>query len=118
MGLRGPKPGSRRGLKTGGRQKGTLNKSTAEVKSIAQKYGPAVIEMLNKIAFNEKEATEARIKAGKELLDRGYGKAPNAMHLAGHDGGPLDFGAMSTEQLEAMANRIVATLSQEEAKKK
>jgi hypothetical protein len=56
------------GRKTGGRQKGSLNLSTREM----------------------------RIKAGKEILDRGYGKARQS---SVHAVGTYDFSALSDEQL-------------------
>jgi hypothetical protein len=52
---RGSKPRERRG----GRQKGTPNKATAEIK------------------VPKNEAT--RVAAGRELLDRGFGKPPQAL---------------------------------------
>ena len=67
---RGSKPGERRG----GRQKGTPNKATADIRALAQKYGDFAIKELARIAEKgENEAT--RVAALKELLDRGYGKA-------------------------------------------
>lgn len=67
---RGSKPGERRG----GRQKGTLNKATREIKEIAQKYGAEAIDVLVKI-MRSSENEASRVSAIKELLDRGYGKA-------------------------------------------
>jgi len=68
--------------KTGGRQKGTPNKATAQVKALAQVHGPQAIDELAQIAFDKHEETglpvanaQARIAAIKELLDRGYGKS-------------------------------------------
>src|SRR5262245_35185814 len=66
---RGSKPGERRG----GRQKGTPNKATAEVKVLAQKYAPAAIEELARLSTGA-ESEAARVAAGKEILDRAYGK--------------------------------------------
>lgn len=63
-----------KGLKTGGREKGTLNKFTAEVKSLAQQHGAEAIEVLRKI-MQESDNEPARIAAAKELLDRGYGRS-------------------------------------------
>lgn len=68
----GSKPGERRG----GRQKGTPNKATADVRSLAQKYGPKALETLAKIMEAEEQAPAARVSAAKELLDRAYGKSP------------------------------------------
>lgn len=68
-----------------GRPKGTLNKSTAEIKELAQKYSAKALETLATI-MRDSENDTARISAAKELLDRGYGKAPQAMEHTGKDG--------------------------------
>lgn len=68
----GSKPGERRG----GRKKGTPNKVTAEVRTLAQKYGAQAIDALAEIMNDKEQAAPARVSAAKELLDRGYGKAP------------------------------------------
>lgn len=60
--------------KTGGRQKGTVNKHTAEVRSLAQKYGASVMERLAHLALNG-ETEQVQVAACKEILDRGYGKS-------------------------------------------
>lgn len=78
----GSKPGERRG----GRQKGTPNKVTREIKALAQKHGPAAIERLAQLAVSAESET-AQIAAIKELLDRGYGKATQP--LTGADGGAV-----------------------------
>src|SRR5262245_46204770 len=76
---RGSKPGERRG----GRQKGTPNKATAEVKVLAQKYAPAAIEELGRLS-TEAESESARVAAANSLLDRAYGKPvqPVAANIA------------------------------------
>ncbi len=74
--------------KTGGRTKGTPNKSTAEVKALAQTYGGEALETLATIMRNSDNDT-AKIAAAKELLDRGYGKPTQAMEHSGPDGGPV-----------------------------
>lgn len=63
-----------KGTRIGGRQKGTPNKATAEIKLIARKYGEDAIKELARI-MSEGENEQARIAAIKELLDRGFGKA-------------------------------------------
>jgi hypothetical protein len=57
-----------------GRKKGTPNKVTAEIKGLAQKYGPEAIAELARLA-TKAESEAARVAAIKELLDRGYGRA-------------------------------------------
>jgi len=63
-----------KGAKTGGRQAGTPNKATAEIKSLAQKHAPDAIKELARLA-KASESDAARVAAIKELLDRGYGKS-------------------------------------------
>lgn len=67
----GSKPGERRG----GRQKGVPNKATAEIKALAQEYGPDAIKTLVSIMSASKQPPAARVAAAKELLDRAYGKS-------------------------------------------
>ena len=71
---KGRAPGRPRGLsKTGGRKKGTPNKATADVRALAEKYGPKAIAELARLATKAKsEAT--RVAAIRELLDRAYGR--------------------------------------------
>ena len=44
--------------KTGGRRQGTPNKATAEIKALAQVYGPEVIEKLVKLMRGQDEAID------------------------------------------------------------
>jgi len=66
------------GVKTGGRQKGTPNKATADVKALARKYTDAAIKELARLS-TKAESEAARVAAIKELLDRAYGKSPQAV---------------------------------------
>ena len=67
-----------KGHKTGGRQPGSLNKSTKEVKELAGKYGPDAVARLAHLMMNA-ESEQAQVSAAKELLDRAYGKSPQAI---------------------------------------
>lgn len=72
--------------KYGGRQKGTPNKATADVKALAGKYGPDAIEELWAIA-KKSQSDAAKVAAIKELLDRAYGKATQI--IGGDNDNPL-----------------------------
>lgn len=63
-----------KGIKTGGRTKGTPNKATHDVKEAARIHGPRALEVLSSLMENA-ESDQARIAACKEILDRAYGKA-------------------------------------------
>ncbi len=74
------------GEKFGGRQKGVLNKATADVRKMAQTYGPEAVDILAEIMRDESKPDAARIAAAKELLDRGFGKSPQSLDLGSSDG--------------------------------
>ncbi len=81
-------------MRIGGRQKGTPNKSNAEIKALAQKYTAKGIEELAVLAgLNGEGAADtcaARIAAIRELMDRGHGKPAQVQAHAGEDGeGPI-----------------------------
>ena len=77
----GKRPGS-------GRKKGVPNKVTAQIKAAAQQQGVAALEELVRIATKGKSEA-ARIAACKEILDRGYGKAPQAIIGGDDDDNPV-----------------------------
>lgn len=79
---RGSKPGERRG----GRKAGTPNKATADVKALAAPYSAAAVKELARLATGA-ESEAARVSAIKELLDRAFGKSPQA--VTGEGGGPI-----------------------------
>lgn len=78
----GSKPGERRG----GRKAGTPNKVTLEIKALAQQHAPSAVKELARLAVKA-ESEAARVAAIKEILDRSYGKSPQA--LTGEGGGPI-----------------------------
>jgi hypothetical protein len=82
MAGRGSKPGERRG----GRQKGTPNKATAEIREIARQHGAAAVERLAYL-MTRAESEQAQVAACKELLDRAYGKPAQA--IVGDDEAPV-----------------------------
>jgi hypothetical protein len=74
--------------KTGGRVKGVRNKVTAKIKDLAQPYGAEALDILATIMRNAEASENARVSAAKELLDRAFGKAPQA-HAGDEDGPPI-----------------------------
>ena len=61
------------GMKFGGRKKGTPNKSTSEIRTLAQEYGPEAIRRLVSL-MRQSDDRKVQLAAAKELLDRGYGR--------------------------------------------
>lgn len=83
-GAKGRSGGKREGS---GRKPGVPNKATAEIKAIARKHGPAAIAECLRIMKNS-DSDQARIAAAKEIMDRGYGKPPQAI-IGDEDGPPV-----------------------------
>jgi hypothetical protein len=77
--------------KLGGRPKGALGKVNAAIKvsirDAAAAYGPRMIEALAELAFNS-ESEAVRVSAIREILDRGFGRAPQPIDGDG-DGGAI-----------------------------
>lgn len=101
----GRKPGTPR---TGGRLKGTPNKSTAEIKALAQKYTPAAMQELARLA-TEAESESARVAAIRELFDRAYGKA--SQPIGGADDLPPIQQDLNVKGLSAQTLREIAAQS-------
>ena len=85
--------------KTGGRTKGTPNKLTADIKALAQEYGPEALETLAKLMRATKTPAAARVAAAKELMDRGFGKSTQAVEMSGPAGAPIETVARVTRTI-------------------
>lgn len=75
-----------------GRKPGSGNKASMALKEHARQYGPAIIDALAELAglVGDKPAAseQVRVAAMNILLDRGFGKAPQA--ITGENGeGPV-----------------------------
>jgi hypothetical protein len=105
MGRRGgAKPGERRG----GRQKGTPNRVTGELRLIAAEHGPAAITELVSIALDPETKSKSkatRIAAIRELLDRGFGRPSQALEHSVAVG-QFDPTMLTDEQLDAKIEHL------------
>lgn len=65
-----------RGQKTpgSGRQRGTPNRYTRELRAMAQEQGPESIAFFVAVRDDEAQPIQARLYAANELLNRGYGR--------------------------------------------
>lgn len=71
------------GKKTGGRVKGSKNKTTREIHEIASIHGPKAVQRLAWLLENA-ESHQTQAFAAERLLDRAYGK-PSQPVEAGED---------------------------------
>src|SRR5262245_54567988 len=105
----GPRPNSGGRRPGSGRKKGTPNKVTAEIKELAQQYGPEAIAELARLA-TQAESEAARVAAIKELLDRGYGRAMQPIE------GSMTYG-VSEQLAELFRENASGTLGSEIARR-
>ena len=61
-------------VKTGGRQAGTPNKTTASIREAAQQYTDEALKTLVEVMGDETAPHAAGVAAANSLLDRGHGK--------------------------------------------
>ncbi len=85
------------GTKTGGRQKGTLNKATAEVRTLAQEYGPDALKELNRLS-SEAQSEAARVSACNAILERAYGRSLASV--------PIEIDLPKTETMEDVSKAV------------
>lgn len=78
-----------KGFKTGGRQKGSINKATADIKEAASQYSAAALNVLVEVANDVGAAPAARVAAANAILDRAHGKARQAVEIEGNEDRPL-----------------------------
>jgi hypothetical protein len=61
-----------------------------DVIELARSYAPDAIKSLAAIMLDEKSPPAARVGAATAILDRGFGKAPQAVQMSGLEGGPIE----------------------------
>jgi hypothetical protein len=105
-----------RGLKCGGRQRGTPNKTTREIRELARVEGPACIEMLAAFRDDDTKPPAARIEACKVLLDRGYGRSTMQVQIEATV--THDYYGLTTDELAARAEQLARALRGEEEAKR
>lgn len=102
-----PRGGKRPGA---GRKHGSKTKSTLELKDLIDSVVEPkdLITGLSSIAKSTEAPPAARVAAYKELMDRRYGKAPQA--ITGANGGPLAIvgalGTMTDEQVDELIAQL------------
>lgn len=69
-----------KGTRVGGRQKGTPNKATADIKALAQQHTPEAMKRLVEI-IRESDSDSAVVAAIREMFDRGFGKPKQSLDV-------------------------------------
>lgn len=71
-----------------GRKPGKVSKAKRQLMDMAKDHAEIALKTLVEIA-QKGESESARVSAANAILDRAYGKAPQAMTHSGPDGGPI-----------------------------
>lgn len=111
-----------KGRKTGGRQKGTLNKSNAELKLHAQQYSTEAIDQLARLAglvrdkhgnpVGQAESEQTRAYCCNVILDRAHGKPTQP--IANDDDNPF---RMLMESLDGRTRGVPSMYAKQEAER-
>lgn len=83
-----------------GRPKGSKDRATREqgatIAEMARAHTSTALMTLVKIA-RDGESEAARVSAANAILDRGFGKPPQALEHTGKDGGPIEFDRVKSD---------------------
>lgn len=72
-----------------GRQKGTPNKATAEIKALAQLHSVAALKVAVTLMTDPETPAHTRLSAAGLVLEYGVGKPKQAFELTGEGGAPI-----------------------------
>ena len=86
-------------------------KENAEVRDLARQHTKLAIERL--VFWLESDNARASTSAATAILDRGWGKAPQAIEHSGPDGGDIEINTSDTRKL---ARAVVALLQEAKLK--
>lgn len=96
-----------KGLKTGGRQKGTPNKATAERESAIAASGLTPLDFMLQIVRDPKEKLGVRLSAAMSAAPYVHPRLAN-VQLAGAGGGPLEVKIVRYTPAEPMGSAPVS----------
>lgn len=72
-----------------GRKPGRVSKIKRDLAEMAKDYGDGALSTLAQIMADTQQPASARVSAANALLDRGYGKPVQGVHVSDPSGGPV-----------------------------
>jgi hypothetical protein len=72
--------------KGAGRKPGAVSKAKRELADMAKDHADSALNVLKSIMENDQEPASARVSAANAIIDRGYGKPPQALQHTSPDG--------------------------------
>ena len=104
--------GARKGS---GRKAGKLSAGKMRIAEMAREYAEVALQTL--VEISQSGITEsARVTASNSILERAFGKSPQAMHLSGPNGGPIetinhDLSKLSEDELSVLHNIVAKSVT-------
>jgi hypothetical protein len=88
-----------------------------QVQDLARAHTPAAIATLVEICGNKKAHPSARVAAATAILDRGWGRPHQSLHVEAQTSAlPAKLAALSPEDKERAGEMILRRLAEEDAK--
>lgn len=98
-----------------GRRPGRVSAAKRALAEMARDHAEGALETLASIHADKTQPASARVSAATAILDRAYGKPPQALEHTGKDGGPIttatvfDLSKMTDAELEAYRTLAAST---------
>ena len=91
-----------------GRKPGKVGAAKRALADMAKDHAQDALRTLVSIAKDKEAPHAARVSAANAILDRGYGKPPQALEHSGPDGGPIHHRELTPEEArrEAVARGL------------
>lgn len=87
-----------------------FNGTPAHLVSLARKHTQVALQQIIKIMMSKKSPPAVKLRAAEILIERGYGKAPQAVLIKQDDGPPQGIGAIPLAvRIESLRNAILNT---------
>jgi len=102
-----PRGGKRDGA---GRRPGKVAQARRDLADMAKTHAAAALKTLAEIA-KDGESESARVSAATAILDRAYGRPPQAMQLTGEEGGPIKTEDVTDQKRLAALAHLIAKAS-------
>lgn len=96
-----------------GRKPGKVGAAKRALAEMAKEHGPAALAVLAK-EMHDADTASARISAATAILDRAYGKPPQALEHTGKDGGPIKTQELGRLELARRVAFILSDAAKEE----
>jgi hypothetical protein len=102
-----------KGIRYGGRQKGSRNQRSIDFREACRGYGPEVVARMVGWMREGDHDPDLAFRAASFLAEHGWGKPAQAMMVATPPGNPLDLAKLDDVQLGVLIERLEAAAGED-----